>query len=121
MHVVPLNTHCVRETQHIVTPYKQARIVPAGTWRTVTDTWNGYHSFPLAEEVRYLITFIIEYGRYRYKMALQCYLASGYGYNLRYDNSAYNQMPLTNNPIYSRNSLLKINNTNLIDFSMEFP
>ena len=33
----PLNTHCVRETQQFVPPYKQARIVPAGTWRTVTD------------------------------------------------------------------------------------
>ena len=82
----PLNTHCVRETQHIVPPYKQARIVPAGTWRTVTDAWNGYHSVPLAEEDRHLTTFITEYGRYRYKVAPQGYLASGDGYNQRYDN-----------------------------------
>ena len=40
----PLNMHCIRETQHIVPPYKQARLVPGGTWRTVTDAWNGYHS-----------------------------------------------------------------------------
>ena len=74
------------ETQPIFTPYKQARIVPADTWRTVIDTWNGYHSFPLAGEDRYLTTFITEYGRYRIKLAPQVYLASGYGYYLRYDN-----------------------------------
>ena len=82
----PLNTNCVSETQLIVPPYKQARIVPAGTWRTVTDAWNGYHSVPLAEEDRHLITFITEYGRYRYKVAPQGNLASGDGYNQRYDN-----------------------------------
>ena len=82
----PLNTHCVRETQHIVPPYKQARLVPGDTWRTVTDAWNGYHSVPLAEEDRHLTTFITEHGRYRYKVAPQGYLASGDGYNQRYDN-----------------------------------
>ena len=60
--------------------------IPAGTWRTETDAWNGYHSVPLAEEDRHLTTFITEYGRYRYKVAPQGYLASGDGYNQRYDN-----------------------------------
>ena len=82
----PLNTHCVRETQHIVPPYKKARIVPVGLWRTVTDAWKGYHSVPLAEEDRHLTNLFTEYGRCRYKVAPQGYLASEDGYNQRYDN-----------------------------------
>ena len=81
-----LNTHCKRETQHVVPPYKQARSVPAGGYRTVTDCWNGYHSCPLAEEDRHLTTFITEWGRYRYCVAPQGFMAAGDGYNQRYDN-----------------------------------
>jgi len=61
MHVVPkpdgtprrtvdlrhLNENCLRETEHIVPPWKQARSIPAGVWKTKTDAWNGYHSCPL--------------------------------------------------------------------------
>ena len=81
-----LNTHCKRETQHVVPPYKQARSVPAGGFRTVTDCWNGYHSCPLAEEDRHLTTFITEWGRYWYCAAPQGFMAAGDGYNQRYDN-----------------------------------
>ena len=81
-----LNKHCKRETQHVVPPYKQARLVPAGGFRTVTDCKDGYHSCPLAEEDRHLTTFITEEGRFRYCVAPQGYLASGDGYNQRYDN-----------------------------------
>ena len=82
----PLNAHSVRETQQFVPPYKQARIAAAGTLRTVTDAWNGYNSVPLVQEDRHLITFFMEYGRYRYKVAHQGYLASGDCYNQRYAN-----------------------------------
>ena len=81
-----LNKHCKRETQHVVPPYKQARLVPAGGFRTVVDAKDGYHSVPLAEEDRHLTTFITEEGRFRYCVAPQGYLASGDGYNQRYDN-----------------------------------
>ena len=81
-----LNKYCKRETQHVVPPYKQARLVPAGGFRTVTDAKDGYHSVPLAEEDRHLTTFITEEGRFRYCVAPQGYLASGDGYNQRYDN-----------------------------------
>jgi len=81
-----LNMHCKRETQHVVPPYKQARLVPAGGFRTVTDCKNGYHSCPLAEEDRHLTTFITEEGRFRYCVAPQGFAASGDGYNQRYDN-----------------------------------
>ena len=82
----PMNTYCKRETQHVVPPYKQARSIPAHTLKTVTDCWNGYHSCPLAEEDRHLTTFITEWGRFRYCVAPQGYVASGDGYNQRYDN-----------------------------------
>ena len=65
---------------------KQARSIPAYTFRTVTDCWNGYHSCPLAEEDRHLTTFITEWGRFRYCAAPQGYMAAGDGYNQRYDN-----------------------------------
>ena len=81
-----LNKYCKRETQHVVPPYKQARLVPNGGFRTVTDAKDGYHSVPLAIEDRPLTTFITEEGRFQYCVAPQGYLASGDGYNQRYDN-----------------------------------
>ena len=79
-----LNDHCIRETEHIVPPYKQARLIPAGVWKTKSDAWNGYHSCPLDERDRHLTTFITEGGRYRYRAAPQGFMASGDGYNQRY-------------------------------------
>ena len=79
-----LNDHCLRETEHIVPPYKQARLVPAGVWKTKSDAWNGYHSCPLDERDRHLTTFITEWGRFWYRAAPQGFMASGDGYNQRY-------------------------------------
>lgn len=80
-----LNKHCLRDTHHTVPPFQQARMIPPGTYRSVTDAWNGYHSVPVAEGDRHLLTFITEFGRYRYRVAPQGYLASGDGYTHRYD------------------------------------
>lgn len=55
-----LNSNGLRETQHVVPAYKQARLIPANTFKSVTDCWNGYHSCPLAEEDRHLTTFITQ-------------------------------------------------------------
>ena len=79
-----LNDHCIRETEHVVPPYKQARLIPRNVWKTKTDAWNGYHSCPLDVRDRHLTTFITEKGRYRYAAAPQGFLASGDGYNQRY-------------------------------------
>ncbi len=81
----PLNAHAVRETHHTQSPFHQARAVPHGTIKTVTDEWNGYHSVPLREEDRHLTTFITPWGRYRYRTAPQWYIASGDGYSRRFD------------------------------------
>ena len=80
----PLNKHCLRETEHVISPFKQARLIPARVFKTKTDAWNGYHSCPLAEEDKDKTIFITDRGRYRYKVAPQGFVASGDAYNQRY-------------------------------------
>ena len=75
----PQNRQSVRQTHHTSTPFKLAEQIPKGTKKTVTDAWNGYHSVPLCEEDRHITTFITPWGRYRYKVAPQGFLASGDG------------------------------------------
>ena len=81
----PLNKYCQRETHVTVPPFRQARLVPAGTWKSVTDAWNGYHSALIREEDKHLTSFITNWGRYRYRVAPQGYVSSGDGYSKRYD------------------------------------
>ncbi|XP_066936345.1 uncharacterized protein [Clytia hemisphaerica] len=81
----PLNPHCLRETHHVKSPFHQAKSVPPNTWKTVIDAWNGFHSVPITPEGRHYTTFITPWGRYRYKVAPQGFLASGDGYSRRYD------------------------------------
>ena len=80
-----LNTHATRETHHTQSPFHQARAVPQGKLKTVFDAWNGYHSVPLHPDDRHLTTFITPWGRYRYCVTPQGYIASGDGYSRRYD------------------------------------
>ena len=81
----PLNAHCQRETHYVKPPFQQAKEVPSNTWKSVTDAWNGFHSVPLRPEDQHFTTFITPWGRYRYKVAPQGFLASGDGYARRYD------------------------------------
>ena len=81
----PLNTHCLREVHHVKSPFHQAKTVPPNTWKSVTDAWNGFHSVPIRPEDRHFTTFITPWGRYRYRMAPQGFLASGDGYARRFD------------------------------------
>ena len=80
-----LNANATRETHHTQSPFHQARSVPAGMKKTVFDAWNGYHSVALHPDDRHLTTFITPWGRYRYRVALQGYVASGDGYSRRFD------------------------------------
>ena len=80
----PLNRFCKRESHSGESPFLLARRVPGGTWKTVSDAWNGYHSVPLRESDRHLTTFITPFGRYRYRRAPQGFLSSGDGYNRRF-------------------------------------
>ena len=81
----PLNRHAVRETHHTPSPFHLARAIPPHTRKTVFDAWNGYHSIALDERDRHLTTFITPWGRYRYCVAPQGYIASGDGYTRRFD------------------------------------
>ena len=88
MDLSPLNKHCKRETFQTESPFHLAIRVPKGTWKTVSDTWNGYHSVPLRRSElsdRHLTTFITPFGRSRYMRAPQCFLPSDDGYNRRFD------------------------------------
>ena len=80
-----LNRHAVRETHHTPSPSHLARSVPPNTYKTTLDAWNGYHSIPLHPDDRHYTTFITPWGRYRYCVAPQGYMASGDFYTRRYD------------------------------------
>lgn len=83
-----LNINATRETHHTPSPFQLARSVPSNTKKTVSDAWNGYHSVPLHEDDRHLTTFITPWGRYRYKVCPQGYIASGDAYTRRFDEIA---------------------------------
>ena len=81
----PQNRHSVRQTHHVQSPFHLADRIPQHTKKSVTDAWNGYHSVPIREKDRHITTFITPWGRYRYKVAPQGFLASGDAYNQRFD------------------------------------
>ena len=80
-----LNRHRVRETHHTIPLAQQARAVRAGQWKTVLDTWNGFHSIEIQEEDRHKTTFLTDEGRFRYKRAPMGFLASQDAYTAPYD------------------------------------
>ena len=80
-----LNKVCRRDAHFVNPPYKQAREIPRRQLKTATDAWNGYHSCPLDVESQPLTTFVTEWGRFRYATSPQGYMASGDGYNARFD------------------------------------
>ena len=80
-----LNDASVRQTHHTPSPFHQAMAVPHGTRKTVVDAWNGYHSLELRDEDKHVTTFITPWGRFRYRSALQGFLASGDAYTRRFD------------------------------------
>ena len=80
-----LNRCCQREIFASETPFKLSRRVPRGTWKTVTDAWNGYHGIPLREKKSHTTAFITPFGTWRYTKAPQGFLQSGNGYNRRFN------------------------------------
>ena len=81
-----LNKYATRETHHTPSPFHLARSIPHHKKKTIFDAWNGYHGVVLAEEDKDYTIFITPWGRYRYKVAPQGYIASGDAYTRRYDN-----------------------------------
>ena len=80
-----VNRNSVRQTHHVQSPFHLAEKVPQNTLKTVTDAWNGYHSMLIYADDRHITTFITPWGRYRYRVAPQGFLASGDAYNQRFD------------------------------------
>ena len=80
-----LNDQCLRETHHQGSPFHLAMQVPAGSYKTVLDAVDGYHSVSLDSESQPITTFITEWGRYMYARMPQGFLASGDAYTSRYD------------------------------------
>ena len=72
-----LNEFYQREMIAIKLAFYLAHQVPKDTWKTVTDTWNGYHSVPLGTSAHHLKTFITPFGCWRYN--------STDGYNRQFD------------------------------------
>ena len=79
-----LNRASVRQTHHTRSPFMLASAVPPGTVKSVLDVWNSFHSVPLKMEDRDKTTFITPWGRFRYRVAPQGYLASMDGYTHRF-------------------------------------
>ena len=80
-----LNKQCLRETHHQGSPFYLAMQVPAGSYKSILDAVDGYHSVQLDLESQPITTFITEWGRYMYIRMPQGFLASGDAYTSRYD------------------------------------
>ena len=80
-----LNKYASRETHHTPSPFHLARAVPHHVKKTTCDAKDGYHGVPLTEESCDYTQFITQWGRYRYLVAPQGYIASGDAFTRRYD------------------------------------
>ena len=78
-----LNSYSRRQTHHTQSPFQLASQVPANMKKSTLDVWNAYHCVPIKSEDIHKLTFITQWGRYRYLKAPQGYLASGDGYTHR--------------------------------------
>ena len=74
----------MRQTHHTRSPFMLASSVPAGKMKSVVDIWNSFHSVPLMEADKDKTTFIAPWGRFRYRVSPQGYLASMDGYTHRF-------------------------------------
>ena len=80
-----LNQACSRQTHVGGTRFDLANKVPACRLLSTMDAWNGFHSVPVHPDDYHYFTLLTPWGRYRYRMAPQGWLASGDVYTHRYD------------------------------------
>ena len=66
-------------------PFLEAQSVPAGTFKTVTDAWQGFHMVQLHPDSRMYTTFIKEQVMYRYRRMTMGDHMSMDAYNFRFD------------------------------------
>ena len=75
-----------RELHHTRSPFKAACSVPGGVLKSTLDCVDGYHGVEIAEEDRDKMSFITEWGAFRYKRVPQGFGPSGDGYTRRTDD-----------------------------------
>ena len=80
----PLNRWVKRDAYATESPFHIARRIPGQSWKTVSDSWNGYHSVPLHPNSRHLTTFITMEGKFRYTRTPQGASFAGDAYNRRH-------------------------------------
>ena len=62
-----LKTASYRHTHPGAPPFLEAQGIPANTYKTVTDAWQGFHINPLDPNSMKYTTFLTEEGMYSYK------------------------------------------------------
>ena len=72
------------------TPFDLTNKVTAGWLMSTMNAWNGFHSIPVHHDDYHYFMFVTPWGRYRYKMAPQGWLASGDAYTHCYDQITSN-------------------------------
>ena len=80
-----LKTASYRLTHPGAPPFLEAQSVPANSYKTVTDAWQGFHMIPLHEDSRKYTTFLTEWGMFRYKRMPMGDHVSMDAYNYRFD------------------------------------
>ena len=80
-----LNAAYLRQTHLVLPPYQKAMLGPIHMYKTVTNTWKGYHSVPLDKESSKLTQFVTPFGCYRYLTNPQGNHVWGDAYNKRFD------------------------------------
>ena len=81
----PLNKVTKKQSHVVESPFVQASKIPANTWKSCFDAWNGYHSVPLDDESKPLTTFLTPWGRFWYCVNPQGQKVAGDAYSLKYD------------------------------------
>ena len=86
-----LNEATFREHNHTPSPFNLVSTVPAGTFKTVLDAKNGFHSLLIDENSRKYTDFITEWGAYQYRRGPQSYHGTGDAYTRRFDDITSNE------------------------------
>jgi hypothetical protein len=62
-----LKTASYRLTHPGAPPFLEAQSVPADSYKSVTDVWQGFHMIPLQKDSREYTNLVTEWGMFRYK------------------------------------------------------
>ena len=80
-----LKEACYGLTHPGIPPFLEVQSVPAGSYKTVTDVWQGFHMIPLHPDSMHYTIFLTKWGMYRYKRMPMGDHVSMDAYNYRFD------------------------------------